>query len=485
MFGSYNAADLTKYNRIPTNARISEDRVLKQDYYKILSAASHVHRNSPIAEAILQSVLSYVAPSGLTPVGVPQELLQIWRDWGNYADLSGTKNLDAIYHEIVREQIMGDCLVLLPAITDSHPISARIEVIPGGRVKNPKGVADGDKDPSGRTCFHGVAFSNQGVEMGYWIYRPESTEKEAIYCPRYNESGRLCAHLARRPGSTRAGQTRSLPLITPALQAIYDVDTITVATMERTKNQAKLGVFITTGRPADTMAGFGAANPQDGTPTLDAEGNPTVQGLGLTADFRDMVNVLPTGSEVYTAMITGGSELGEVFKSILLPISAAMNIPLPILLSSYADLNFSSGKLASQNLQRFVEFWNTQNGFLFGLIWRTVMHEATLRGMIPALTSAELFPTWIGSKGLGETNRKDTAEAQNLALANGTTTISQELAKEGQSFEAQLRQRAEEIATVKKIAAEFKLTPAELMPPITPAPTTKTPPTAPKTQEAA
>lgn len=476
MWGAYNSADLRKYKIIPPNSRLTEDKVLKGDYYKILSACAHVHRNSPIAEAIMQSMLGYIAPSGLTPIGPSQSCINVWNNWAFDADLSGIKNLDAIYHELVREQIMGDVLVILPAIATVYDeVSVRLELIPGGRVKNPDNIPDGDKNEFGHYCMHGVAYDSQGVEVGYYVHRPDAEHKVTYISKVAPDTGRLRAFLSRRPGQTRAGQTRSLPMIAPALQAIYDVDAITVHVLERTKNQAKIGVFISSGRPADTAAGLGAADPTTGALRTDASGE-------LTADYaiqpavEDWVNILPPDSKVESATIAGGVELGEVYKSVFLPIAASMNIPLPILLASYADINFSAGKLASQNLQRFVEFWNTQNGHLFTLIWRTVMTEALALGLIDELKPTDLNPTWIGSKGIGETNRTDTAKAVQLALQNGTTTVSGEVAREGHSFESLIRQKAQEIQIINAVAAEFGISPDQLRSAMAPtAPTTETP----------
>ena len=455
MTRQYRASDWSDLSYTPARANRSDNDLLTGDLSRIHARALYHHRNNSIASAISRALVDFIAGTGLTPVG-PEMGTAVFRDWAESACISGTLDLDSLYAQIVQQQVqVGDVLVLIVNDSSAFGLQTRLQIVPSTRLCNPDQIAQGGTW-RGLTFWHGVGYTPSGKEAGYYYKNDFEQAGTFVFCED-PKTGRPLAVLMRRPNSSNPLQSRGLPVITPIMQEISDIANLWDASIKRAFKDSALSIILETDRPADAYAGMGATD-ANGAPIVDPFDEVTL----LSEAVPDGILTVPRGTKAQAITPTGNSDMDVLFERSVRFLCAAIGAPVEVIFKDFSRTNFASGKLSTEGFYRYADAWNRGNSQGFAKIYKAVMMEAYLLGLL-TLDEALQKPSWIGSPNYSEVDAVKTANAAKTNLETGLTSLTAELAKKGISLNQHLDTKANEILTIRKVADQYGLSESDLM----------------------
>ena len=169
-----------------------------------------------------------------------------------------------------------------------------------------------------------------------------------------------------------------------------------------------------------------------------------------------MATVLPGGWKL--GQVTAeqpATTYGEFKREILNEIARCLNIPFNIAAGNSSGYNYASGRLDHQTYHKSIRVDQSHMGrVVLDPLLRAWLDEATLvEGLLPpSIRQADDFPEhqWFWD-GMEHVDPAKEANAQSTRLASHTTTLAYEYARQGRDWEAELRQRAKEVALMNQL----------------------------------
>ncbi len=245
----------------------------------------------------------------------------------------------------------------------------------------------------------------------------------------------------------RPGQLRGIPDITPALPLFAQLRRYTLATIAAAETAANFAAVIYTDAPPN-----GEADPLEPMDEVELE--------------QRLATVLPGGwklGQVHAEQPT--TTFGEFKREILNEIARCLNMPFNVAAGNSSGYNYASGRLDHQVYFKSirVEQHHLQLAVL-DRIFKAWLNEAVLvEGLLPQSLREHgaVLPehAWFWD-GVEHVDPAKEATAQATRLANHTTTLAAEYARQGRDWEQELRQRAKEQA----LMDELGLTPTPQAP---------------------
>lgn len=291
----------------------------------------------------------------------------------------------------------------------------------------------------------GIEFDDDGNPLYYHVLRTHPGD--SVYPATPQEFTRIPAfrmiHLFR---ADRPDQSRGIPEITPALPLFAQLRRYTLAVIAAAETAADFAAFLESDAPADDE------NRVDGDPfeTLEIE--------------QRMMMTLPAGWKASQLKAEQPTTTYEMFKrEILNEIARCLNMPYNVAAGNSASYNYASGRLDHQTYFKSVRV--TQRDIETVVLDRVLMawlsEALLLRGYLPEIPGAMIdwVNTWIWD-GTEHVDPLKEASAQAQLLANNTTTLARECARNGLDWEEVLTQRAKE----KGRMAELGLVPVAQVP---------------------
>ncbi|MBX3403808.1 MAG: phage portal protein [Phycisphaeraceae bacterium] len=244
----------------------------------------------------------------------------------------------------------------------------------------------------------------------------------------------------------RPGQLRGIPDITPALPLFAQLRRYTLATIAAAETAANFAAVIYTDSPPN-----GEADPLEPMDEVELE--------------QRLATVLPGGwklGQVHAEQPT--TTFGEFKREVLNEIARCLNMPFNVAAGNSSGYNYASGRLDHQTYFKSVR---VEQHYLqlavLDRLFKAWLNEAVLvEGLLPqsmrtltggAVTLPEHAWFWDGVEHVDPAKE---ANAQATRLANHTTTLAAEFARQGRDWEQELRQRAKELTLMN----ELGLTPA-------------------------
>jgi lambda family phage portal protein len=240
----------------------------------------------------------------------------------------------------------------------------------------------------------------------------------------------------------RPGQCRGIPEITPALPLFSQLRRYTLAVLAAAETAADFAALLESELPPDTT------DPAQFEPfdTLEIE--------------RRVMTTLPAGWKMSQFKAEQPTTTHDAFTNkILNEIARCLNMPFNIAAGNSSSYNYASGRLDHQTYYKSigVEQWSGE---------RVVLYRVLMAWIEEAWLATDLIPDgparlggWPHQWMWGGWEHVDPAKealAQQIRLANLTTTRADEYARRGQDWETQLRQIAKENA----LMAELGIIPA-------------------------
>ena len=334
----------------------------------------------------------------------------------------------------------GEAFAILTSNEDSpSPINLDLRLVEAEQVCTP------DLSPSQLNAVDGIVFDAFGNPVAYHVLKEHPGSDRFVvnslsYDP-YPADGVIHYFRCDRPG-----QARGIPDITPALPLFAQLRRFTLAVLAAAETAADFAGILYTDAPAGGEAD--SAEPFEPI-ELEKRALLTMPGGWKMAQMR-----AEQPSTGYT----------EFKKEILNEIARCLNMPFNVAAGNSSGYNYASGRLDHQTYFKSIRVEQQQiAAVVLDRILAAWLDEAVLvEGFLPAslrTLDADFSHQWMFD-GHEHVDPAKEANAQATRLANHTTTLATEYARQGRDWEAELRQRAKE----RQLMDELRLTVVETIP---------------------
>ena len=306
-----------------------------------------------------------------------------------------------------------------------------LRLIEAEQVSTPIGMLIPLETPEG-SIVDGLEFDGTGNVVAYKVlkYHPGSNYRVSNF--EYNRVE--AANMFHWFASLRPAQNRGVSEVAPCLRLFADMRRYTSAVIAAAETAADFAAFLHSNSPA-------------------AEVDEVDPFQSMEIEKRTMVT-LPEGWSVSQLRSEQPTSTYAMFKrEIISEIARCMQLPFNIAALDSSNHNFASGRMdhaifvANQRILR-----DELERMMLDRLFRMWCDEAALVGLIPS----EMPPindwvwswTWDGREHVDPMKEANATESR---LRTHTTTLAHEYAKQGKSWEVELRQRAAEVALMKEL----------------------------------
>ena len=458
----YDAAQTTPENRRhwAQADHLSADAAMGADVRRVLrSRARYEVANNSYAKGIVATLANYVVGTGprlqmLTDDPEANHLIE--QEFGRWAKAI------ALPHKLrsmrVAQCESGECFGLLtsnpriaaPVQLDLRLIEADQVATPGWR---PEAVGRRAGLPSdariggpsslqstGSSLVDGIVFDGFGNPIAYYVLRWHPGDQRAwragpdAYDLMPVES---VVHLFR---AERPGQSRGIPEITSSLSLFATLRRYTLAVLAAAEQAALPSGVIYTDAPAD--AEIAGVEPMD---TVEMD-----RGTWLTMPYGWKIGQVK--AEQPTTVY------GDFKHEVINEIARCLNMPFNVAAGNSSGYNYASGRLDHQAFFKAIRIDQHHLGdMVLDRLLKAWLDEAVLiEGYLPQWLrqrGVDLPHQWFWD-GFEHVDPQKEAGAQATRLQSNTTTLAIEYARQGLDWEAELRQRAREVALMREIGLE-------------------------------
>ncbi|HUS40518.1 MAG TPA: phage portal protein [Pirellulales bacterium] len=318
------------------------------------------------------------------------------------------------------------------------------ETIERDRVATP--LSANAEDPQG-SIRAGVEKNAAGVPVAYWVRKAHPGDAVSRVGLTSNDFDRvLKSEICHLRLANRPGQSHGVPQFHAIVQDLRDLDLLILASLKRVQIAACLAVFIKTSESIEDIVDVTA---QKHGYKLDQELEPGMMfKLGPTEEIQTLIPNFPI------------PELEPFIIMLARRIGAALGVSWQIVLKDFSDSTYSSAR--TDLLEARMTYVVLQSWFIEKYLnweWESVLEDAMLRGELPGVTFDEIKQvTWIPN-GWRWVDPKKEAEATEVELRMGTTTLRDVCASQGKDWEEVMEQRIREEAREAELRAEYNLPP--------------------------
>ncbi|TVQ33889.1 MAG: phage portal protein [Phycisphaeraceae bacterium] len=348
----------------------------------------------------------------------------------------------------------GEAFAVLTSnpLVDS-PVKLDLRLIEADQVASPRAALPRPNE------IDGIVFDEYGNPVAYHVLRHHPGDSGAFGVG--GASGVFDFDIIRAESvihyfrADRPGQRRGIPDITPALPLFAQLRRYTLAVIAAAETAADFAAVIYTDAPAN-----GEADPLEPMDMVELE--------------KRLATVLPGGwklGQVHAEQPT--TTYGEFKREILNEIARCLSMPFNVAAGNSSGYNYASGRLDHQTYFKSirVEQRHLELAALDRILRAWLDEAALVEGLLPQSmrrTDAHAPHAWFWD-GVEHVDPAKEANAQATRLANHTTTLAAEFARQGRDWEEELKQRAKEAALMQRLG----LSPAQAPPeaPAEPTPT--------------
>lgn len=296
----------------------------------------------------------------------------------------------------------------------------------------------------------GIVFDEYGNAVAYHILRhhPGDAGAWSAGAAGIQEFDRVPAesviHYFR---ADRPGQRRGIPDITPALPLFAQLRRYTLAVIAAAETAADFAAVIYTDAPAN-----GEADPLEPMDMVDLE--------------KRLATVLPGGWKLGQVHAEQPATTYSEFKrEILNEIARCLSMPFNVAAGNSSGYNYASGRLDHQTYFKSIRVEQRHLELVaLDRVLRAWLDEAALvEGLLPRAmrrTDAHAPHAWFWD-GVEHVDPAKEANAQATRLANHTTTLAAEFARQGRDWEEELAQRAKEVVLMQRLGLSPAQTPPD------------------------
>jgi lambda family phage portal protein len=309
------------------------------------------------------------------------------------------------------------------------PVKLDLRLIEADQVASPTLTLDS------RRYIDGIQFDADGNAISYDVLRQHPGDTAFSVDEEYDRvSANAVLHYFR---CDRPGQIRGIPDITPALPLFAQLRRFTLAVLAAAETAADFAGILYTDAPANGEAD--AAEPFE---PIELE--------------KRMLLTMPGGWKMAQMKSEQPSTTyAEFKKEILNEIARCLNMPFNVAAGNSSGYNYASGRLDHQTYFKSIRVEQTQlarvvlDRVLIAWLHEAILIEGYLPNSLRTLDSTfEHQWFWDGHEHVDPAKE---ANAQKIRLANHTTTLAIEFARQGRDWETELKQRAKELSLMREL----------------------------------
>ncbi len=443
--------------------RGSADSDLLPELDTIVARSRDLTRNHGIAAGAMQTLSDNIVGTGFRLSAKPDykalgktkeweeewqaHVESLWRSWSETFECDAAKSLT--FHGLTT-QVFKSCLIngealAIPLWLKDRPFSTAIQLVEPDRLSNPNGKADS------KTLRGGIEIDKYGAPVAYYIQKDHpgdfwtgTASWERI--PAFTSFGRR--RVLHVHDISRIGQSRGKPVLSSIMPMFKMLDHYERSELQAAIVNAMIAAFIET--------------PMDGESLNELFGGSSDDYLSAKKDWQvkleggSIIPVFPGDKVAPFTPSRPNSAYGSFVENLLRHIGTGLNIPYELLLKDFSKTNYSSARSA------LLEAWRYFNGRRKWLstYWATPVYELWLeeavnKGLVDAPNFYEnryayTRCKWIGP-GRGWVDPVKEAQACQIRMDIGLSTLEAECAGQGLDWEEVLEQRAREKAKLAEL----------------------------------
>lgn len=443
----------------------SADNDLLPELSTIVARSRDLARNHGVASGAIQTLTDNIVGVGFRLSAKPDYKLlgkskeweeewqvkveSLWRSWAEttVCDASKSVNFHGLTTLVFRSCLINGEALVLPLWLKERSFSTCLQLIEPDRLSNPQNGMD-NKELRG-----GIEIDKYGAPLAYHIRKSHpgdywlgSDVDSWERVPAYTSFGRR--RVLHIHDIERIGQTRGKPVLSAIMPMFKMLDHYERSELQAAIVNAMIAAFIETPMDTENLNEMFGGN---GSDYLDAKKDWKVKLEG-----GSIIPIFPGDKIAPFTPSRPNSAYGSFIENVLRNIGTGLNIPYELLLKDFSKTNYSSARAA------LLEAWRFFNGKRAWLAnnWATPVYELWLeeavnKGLIEAPDFYENKYAysrckWIGA-GRGWVDPVKEAQACQIRMEIGLSTLEAECASQGLDWEEVLEQRAREKAKLQKL----------------------------------
>lgn len=309
------------------------------------------------------------------------------------------------------------------------PVKLDVKLIEADQVTSPTLTLDTQR------YIDGIRFDAAGNATSYDILRAHPGDVTFTISEEYDSvPASAVLHYFR---CDRPGQIRGIPDITPALPLFAQLRRFTLAVLAAAETAADFAGILYTDAPAGGEAD--AAEPFE----------------PIELEKRALLTMPGGWKMAQMHAEQPATTYAEFKREILNEIARCLNMPFNVAAGNSSGYNYASGRLDHQTYFKSIRVEQSQMArTVLDRILHAWLREAVLiEGYLPPslrTLDASFEHQWFWD-GHEHVDPAKEANAQKIRLANRTTTLAHEYARQGRDWEAELRQCAKEVSMMREL----------------------------------
>ncbi|BAK75397.1 phage portal protein, lambda family [Pseudogulbenkiania sp. NH8B] len=453
----------------------SADADLLPELGTLVARSRDLTRNNGIATSGIQTLVDNVVGVGLRLSATPdyralgrtaewamqwqRNTERLWREFASSTDcdVARTLNFAGMTELMFRSQISdGDSLALpLWLGRPGARFKTCFQVVESDRLSNPNNQADS------RTLRGGIEFNGYGEPLAYNIRKTHpgdylmgvaSVAGEWERVPARTVWGRLrVVHLHDKE---RTGQSRGKPIMSAVIQQFKMLDKYAGAELDAAVINAMMAAFIETEMDSEALLELLGGTPEK------ADAEVKRRNRGRPKLKSGSIIPLYPGEKMAPFMPARPAAQFEAFTvAVMRHIAAALGLPYELLLKDFSKTNYSSARAAlleawrmfRSRREKLATYWAQP-------CYELWLEEAVNKGLIEAPDfyqnrAAYCRAKWIGP-GRGWVDPVKEAQAAQIRMNAGISTLEAECAEQGLDWEEVLEQRAREQQRMRELGID-------------------------------
>ncbi len=415
----------------------AEDRAVPaDDRLAVIAECRDLMRNSPVTRGVVDRVREIVVGNtGIVPesdsgdAGWDAAAEALWRAWAEDPEGTGRGDL-ADLQGMAAAALLTDGGLALHLNADGT-----VTAIEADRLL---------PDPAGAPGSMPFRLDGRG-RVTAWCVHDRGIAGKARWVP----AGRMLTLFAR----TRPDQILGLPQLTPVANTVRDMEELNRYTLRQAKVQAITAAIHTRGASGESPFRLRNTAHSDAEEAEAANVRRFEKASGMT--------VIDTDGDYKTlAPNTPGNTYEGFMKQNLRMVAMAIGLPYEFLALYFADGTYSSAKATMTQAREAVAYrQRALKRALLTPLWRWKVAQWVAAGLLPE--PPRLAVRWR-DPAFDWMDVKDAVQTDLMECSAGLRTMTDLAAKRGADWETLLRKRAQELATLRAVAAEHGLDPADL-----------------------